>query len=122
MRTTPPCALNDRRSSRPARIATPSSSCERSSPNASDPVLLFSGGKDSAVLLHLAAKAFAPQQLPFPVMHIDTGQNFPEVLAYRDRYVERPRRAPDRRQGPGLDRPGKVADPGPLGCAIDSRP
>src|ERR1700689_1708711 len=55
--------------------------CER-------PVLLFSGGKDSAVLLHLAAKAFAPQQLPFPVLHIDTGQNFSEVLDFRDRTVE----------------------------------
>jgi sulfate adenylyltransferase subunit 2 len=52
-------------------------------------VLLFSGGKDSAVLLHLARKAFHPAQLPFPVMHIDTGQNFPEVISYRDRIVER---------------------------------
>ena len=50
----------------------------------SRPVLLFSGGKDSAVLLHLAVKAFAPQRVPFPVLHVDTGQNFPEVLAYRD--------------------------------------
>jgi sulfate adenylyltransferase subunit 2 len=52
--------------------------CER-------PVLLFSGGKDSAVLLHLAVKAFAPAQLPLPVLHIDTGHNFDEVLTYRDR-------------------------------------
>jgi sulfate adenylyltransferase subunit 2 len=51
-------------------------------------VLLFSGGKDSAVLLHLARKAFWPGGLPFPVMHIDTGQNFPEVIEYRDRIVE----------------------------------
>jgi sulfate adenylyltransferase subunit 2 len=51
-------------------------------------VLLFSGGKDSAVLLHLARKAFWPGALPFPVMHVDTGHNFPEVLAYRDRMVE----------------------------------
>ncbi|HLM62708.1 MAG TPA: sulfate adenylyltransferase subunit CysD [Acidimicrobiales bacterium] len=51
------------------------------------PVLLFSGGKDSAVMLHLAVKAFAPAKLPFPVMHVDTGHNFPEVLAYRDRRV-----------------------------------
>ena len=51
-------------------------------------VLLFSGGKDSAVLLHLARKAFHPAQLPFPVMHIDTGQNFPEVISYRDKIVE----------------------------------
>src|SRR5918992_511311 len=51
-------------------------------------VLLFSGGKDSAVLLHLARKAFHPAGLPFPVMHVDTGHNFPEVLVYRDRVVE----------------------------------
>jgi len=44
------------------------------------PVLLFSGGKDSVVMLHLAKKAFWPAKLPFPVMHIDTGHNFPEVL------------------------------------------
>jgi sulfate adenylyltransferase subunit 2 len=50
-------------------------------------VLLFSGGKDSAVLLHLARKAFHPAGLPFPVMHVDTGHNFPEVLGYRDRMV-----------------------------------
>jgi sulfate adenylyltransferase subunit 2 len=52
------------------------------------PVLLFSGGKDSAVLLHLAAKAFKPGKIPFPVLHVDTGHNFPEVLAYRDAQVE----------------------------------
>jgi sulfate adenylyltransferase subunit 2 len=50
-------------------------------------VLLFSGGKDSAVLLHLARKAFHPAALPFPVMHVDTGHNFPEVLEYRDQMV-----------------------------------
>jgi sulfate adenylyltransferase subunit 2 len=50
-------------------------------------VLLFSGGKDSAVLLHLARKAFYPGGLPFPVMHVDTGHNFPEVIEYRDRLV-----------------------------------
>ena len=49
------------------------------------PVLLFSGGKDSAVLLHLAAKAFKPGKIPFPVLHVDTGHNFPEVLDYRER-------------------------------------
>jgi len=48
------------------------------------PCLLFSGGKDSAVMLRLAAKAFAPARIPFPVMHVDTGLNFPEVLQYRD--------------------------------------
>ena len=51
------------------------------------PVLLFSGGKDSAVMLHLAVKAFAPARLPFPVMHVDTGHNFPDVIDYRDRRV-----------------------------------
>ena len=53
------------------------------------PVLLFSGGKDSVVMLHLAVKAFWPAPVPFPVLHVDTGHNFPEVLEYRDRTVER---------------------------------
>lgn len=53
------------------------------------PGLLFSGGKDSAVLLHLAAKAFAPATVPFPVVHIDTGHNFQEVLDFRDAEVQR---------------------------------
>ncbi len=52
------------------------------------PVLLFSGGKDSMALLHLAEKAFRPAKLPFPVLHVDTGHNFPEVLDFRDRRVE----------------------------------
>jgi sulfate adenylyltransferase subunit 2 len=51
--------------------------CER-------PALLFSGGKDSAVVLHLATKAFRPARLPFPLLHIDTGHNFDEVIAFRD--------------------------------------
>jgi sulfate adenylyltransferase subunit 2 len=51
------------------------------------PVLLFSGGKDSIVLLRLAEKAFGPARFPFPVMHVDTGHNFPEVLEFRDRRV-----------------------------------
>ena len=50
-------------------------------------VLLFSGGKDSIVLLRLAEKAFRPGRFPFPVMHVDTGHNFPEVIAFRDRRV-----------------------------------
>ena len=51
------------------------------------PVLLFSGGKDSIVMLHLARKAFWPAPVPFPLMHVDTGHNFPEVIDYRDRTV-----------------------------------
>jgi sulfate adenylyltransferase subunit 2 len=51
------------------------------------PVLLFSGGKDSIVMLRLAEKAFAPARIPFPVMHVDTGHNFAEVLDFRDRRV-----------------------------------
>ena len=82
--------------------------CER-------PVLLFSGGKDSAVLLHLAVKAFAPQQLPFPVMHIDTGQNFPEVLDFRDDAVARiGAKLVVAKVQDTIDQ-GKVADPGLLG-------
>ncbi|MBG82223.1 MAG: sulfate adenylyltransferase subunit CysD [Chloroflexi bacterium] len=52
------------------------------------PALLFSGGKDSAVMLHLAVKALWPAKLPFPVVHIDTGHNFPEVIEYRDSMVK----------------------------------
>ena len=52
-------------------------------------MLLFSGGKDSIVLLRLAEKAFRPARFPFPVMHVDTGHNFPEVLGFRDAMVER---------------------------------
>ena len=51
------------------------------------PVLLFSGGKDSIVMLHLARKAFWPAPVPFALMHVDTGHNFPEVIEYRDRVV-----------------------------------
>jgi sulfate adenylyltransferase subunit 2 len=53
------------------------------------PVLLFSGGKDSVVMLHIAKKAFWPARLPFPVMHVDTGHNFPEVIEFRDSSVAR---------------------------------
>ena len=52
------------------------------------PCLLFSGGKDSIVMLHIARKAFAPAPIPFPVMHVDTGLNFAEVLQLRDRWVD----------------------------------
>jgi sulfate adenylyltransferase subunit 2 len=54
-----------------------------------NPVLLFSGGKDSILLTHLAMKAFWPARIPFPLLHIDTGHNFPETIEYRDRLVER---------------------------------
>ena len=51
------------------------------------PVLLFSGGKDSMLMLHLAAKAFWPARIPFPLMHVDTGHNFPEVIEFRDQQI-----------------------------------
>ena len=54
-----------------------------------NPVLLFSGGKDSIVMLHMAVKAFMPAKIPFPLLHIDTGHNFPETLKYRDNLVEK---------------------------------
>ena len=53
-----------------------------------NPVLLFSGGKDSIVVAHLARKAFYPAKLPFPLMHIDTGHNFPETIEFRDKFVK----------------------------------
>ena len=53
-----------------------------------NPVILFSGGKDSIVMTHLAMKAFYPAKIPFPLVHIDTGHNFPETIAYRDQLVE----------------------------------
>jgi sulfate adenylyltransferase subunit 2 len=77
------------------------------------PVLLFSGGKDSAVLLHLASKAFRPGRLPFPVLHVDTGHNFPDVLAYRDAQVEAEgARLLVAKVQDSIDQ-GRVADPGP---------
>jgi sulfate adenylyltransferase subunit 2 len=76
-------------------------------------VLLFSGGKDSAVLLHLASKAFKPGRLPFPVLHVDTGHNFAEVLAYRDAQVEAEgARLLVAKVQDSIDQ-GRVADPGP---------
>ena len=78
------------------------------------PVLLFSGGKDSAVLLHLAAKAFSPGKIPFPVLHVDTGHNFPEVLDYRDAQVEAEgARLMVAKVQDSIDQ-GRVADPGPV--------
>jgi sulfate adenylyltransferase subunit 2 len=53
------------------------------------PVILFSGGKDSTLLVHLAVKAFAPAAVPFGLLHVDTGHNYPEVIDFRDRLVER---------------------------------
>ena len=52
-----------------------------------NPVMLFSGGKDSIVMAHLAFKAFHPSRLPFPLLHVDTGHNFPETIEYRDQFV-----------------------------------
>jgi sulfate adenylyltransferase subunit 2 len=78
------------------------------------PVLLFSGGKDSAVLLHLAAKAFKPGKIPFPVLHVDTGHNFQEVLDYRDAQVEAEgARLLVAKVQDSIER-GRVADPGPV--------
>lgn len=54
-----------------------------------NPVILFSGGKDSIVLAHVARKAFWPGRMPMPLMHVDTGHNFPETIVYRDEYVEK---------------------------------
>ena len=82
--------------------------CER-------PVLLFSGGKDSAVLLHLATKAFAPNKIPFPVMHVDTGHNFQEVIDYRDERVDTlGLQLVVASVQEAIDK-GRVPDPGPLG-------
>jgi sulfate adenylyltransferase subunit 2 len=78
------------------------------------PVLLFSGGKDSAVLLHLASKAFKPGRIPFPVLHVDTGHNFAEVLEYRDAQVEAEgARLIVASVQDSIDQ-GRVADPGPI--------
>ena len=53
-----------------------------------NPALLFSGGKDSILLTHLAVKAFYPSKIPFPLIHVDTGQNFPETIEFRDNLIE----------------------------------
>ena len=67
-------------------------------------MLLFSGGKDSIVMLHLAVKAFSPARVPFPVMHVDTGHNFAEVLAFRDAMVRAGRRPAHRGERAGRHR------------------
>ena len=54
-----------------------------------NPVLMFSGGKDSILMVYLAQKAFYPGRIPFPLLHVDTGHNFPETIAYRDALVEK---------------------------------
>ena len=82
--------------------------CER-------PALLFSGGKDSVVLAHLAAKAFLPGRIPFPALHIDTGHNFPEVLEFRDRFLaDLGMKLVVGSVQDSIDQ-GRVADPGPYG-------
>ncbi len=79
------------------------------------PVLLFSGGKDSVVMLHLAKRAFEPGVIPFPVMHVDTGHNFAEVIEFRDRLVEQMGvRLVVASVQDAIDE-GRVADPGPTG-------
>src|SRR5881275_563119 len=79
------------------------------------PALLFSGGKDSCVLLRLAEKAFRPGKFPFPVVHVDTGHNFPEVLEFRDRRVaELGERLVVASVQASIDA-GRVPDPGPTG-------
>ena len=79
------------------------------------PVLLFSGGKDSVVLLRLAEKAFRPGTFPFPIMHVDTGHNFDEVIGFRDRRVaELGERLIVASVQQSID-DGRAADPGPTG-------
>ena len=68
------------------------------------PIMLFSGGKDSVVMLHLAAKAFWPAPVPFGVLHVDTGHNFPEVLQFRDEAVDFYGAIPQDRGSAGLHR------------------
>ncbi|MGW6422291.1 sulfate adenylyltransferase subunit CysD [Nocardia sp. NPDC055053] len=82
------------------------------------PVLLFSGGKDSAVLLHLARRSFWPAPLPFPLLHVDTGHNFDEVIEFRDRTADRTgarllvaRVQDDIDAGRSVERPGGTRNP-----------
>jgi len=79
------------------------------------PAVLFSGGKDSCVLLRLAEKAFRPGRFPFPIVHVDTGHNFPEAIEFRDRRVaELGERLVVASVQASIDA-GRVADPGPYG-------
>ena len=88
------------------------------------PVLLFSGGKDSIVMARLAEKAFWPARIPFPLMHVDTGHNFQEVLDYRDRRVEELGVQPGGGVGAGVDRHRAAWSrrPGPGRAATGCRP
>src|SRR5262245_19254012 len=79
------------------------------------PAVLFSGGKDSCVLLRLAEKAFRPGRFPFPIMHVDTGHNFPEVIEFRDRRVAELRERLIVASVQASIEARRVADPGPLG-------
>ncbi len=79
------------------------------------PVLLFSGGKDSVVLAHLAMKSFRPGRMPFPVMHVDTGHNFEEVMKFRDDYVRQNRLELVIASVEESIHTGRIADPGPTG-------
>jgi sulfate adenylyltransferase subunit 2 len=86
------------------------------------PVLLFSGGKDSIVMLRLAEKAFRPAKFPFPVMHVDTGHNFPEVLEFRDRRVaELGERLVVASVQDSIDKGRVREEPGPASRATGSR-
>jgi len=79
------------------------------------PAVLFSGGKDSCVLLRLAEKAFRPGRFPFPIVHVDTGHNFPEAIEFRDRRVEELGETLVVASVQASIDAGRVADPGPLG-------
>ncbi len=80
------------------------------------PVMLYSIGKDSTVLLHLARKAFFPQNVPFPLMHIDTTWKFRDMIAFRDRTAKRARSRPDRPHQRGRHQARHQSD---RSCAVD---
>ncbi len=97
------CRTDRRRATSTGSNPRRSTSCARSRANARNPALLFSGGKDSLVMLRLAEKAFRPGRFPFPLLHIDTGHNFPGGDRVPRRARGRARRAPDRALGRGFD-------------------